>query len=480
MATRIVIIGGGPAGYEAALVAAARGPEVADVTVVDCDGIGGACVLWDCVPSKTFIASTGVRTELRRAPDLGYVLEFEDAKIELPKINNRVKALAAAQSVDIAARLQSEGVTLIAGRGELVDDVPGMAAHTVKITAHDGAVSKLRADVVLIATGASPRVLPNAEPDGERILNWRQLYDLEKLPEHLVVVGSGVTGAEFVNAYTELGVAVTVVASRDQILPHEDSDAAAVLEDALAERGVTLVKNARAGSVTRTSRTRGGQPPDDGVLIKMTDGRTVEGSHALMTVGSVPNTGGLGLERVGIELGPGDYLQVDRVSRTTVPGIYAAGDCTGLMLLASVAAMQGRIAMYHALGEGLSPIRLRTVAAAVFTRPEIAAVGVPQSKIDDGSVPARTITLPLNTNARAKMSSLRLGFVKIFCRPATGVVIGGVVVAPIASELILPIALAVQNGNDVEDLAQTFSVYPSLSGSITEAARRLMAHDDLD
>ena len=480
MTTRIVIIGGGPAGYEAALVAAARGPEVADVTVVDCDGIGGACVLWDCVPSKTFIASTGVRTELRRAPDLGYVLEFEDAKIELPKINNRVKALAAAQSVDIAARLQSEGVTLIAGRGELVDDVPGMAAHTVKITAHDGAVSKLRADVVLIATGASPRVLPNAEPDGERILNWRQLYDLEKLPEHLVVVGSGVTGAEFVNAYTELGVAVTVVASRDQILPHEDSDAAAVLEDALAERGVTLVKNARAGSVTRTSRTRGGQPPDDGVLIKMTDGRTVEGSHALMTVGSVPNTSGLGLERVGIELGPGDYLKVDRVSRTTVPGIYAAGDCTGLMLLASVAAMQGRIAMYHALGEGLSPIRLRTVAAAVFTRPEIAAVGVPQSKIDDGSVPARTITLPLNTNARAKMSSLRLGFVKIFCRPATGVVIGGVVVAPIASELILPIALAVQNGNDVEDLAQTFSVYPSLSGSITEAARRLMAHDDLD
>jgi NAD(P)H dehydrogenase (quinone) len=478
VATRIVIIGGGPAGYEAALVAAARGPEVADVTVVDCDGIGGACVLWDCVPSKTFIASTGVRTELRRAPDLGYVLEFEDAKIELPTINSRVKALAAAQSADIAARLQSEGVTLIAGRGELVDDVPGMAAHTVKITVDDGAVSKLRADVVLIATGASPRVLPNAEPDGERILNWRQLYDLEKLPEHLVVVGSGVTGAEFVNAYTELGVAVTVVASRDQILPHEDSDAAAVLEDALAERGVTLVKNARAESVTRTSRTRGGA--DDGVLIKMTDGRTVEGSHALMTVGSVPNTGGLGLERVGIELGPGDYLKVDRVSRTTVPGIYAAGDCTGLMLLASVAAMQGRIAMYHALGEGLSPIRLRTVAAAVFTRPEIAAVGVPQSKIDDGSVPARTITLPLNTNARAKMSSLRLGFVKIFCRPATGVVIGGVVVAPIASELILPIALAVQNGNDVEDLAQTFSVYPSLSGSITEAARRLMAHDDLD
>jgi NAD(P)H dehydrogenase (quinone) len=471
VATRIVIIGGGPAGYEAALVAAARGPEVAEVTVVDSDGLGGACVLWDCVPSKTLIASTGVRTELRRAPDLGFALEVEDAKILLPQINERVKTLAAAQSADIAERLRSEGVTLIAGRAELVDDVPGMATHTVKATGHDGTVSTIKADVVLIATGASPRVLSDAKPDGERILNWRQLYDLDTLPEHLIVVGSGVTGAEFVNAYTELGVAVTVVASRDQILPHEDSDAAAVLEDSFAERGVTLVKNARADSVRRT---------EDGVQVTMTDGRTVTGSHALITVGSVPNTGGLGLDRVGIELGPGNYLQVDRVSRTSVPGIYAAGDCTGLLLLASVAAMQGRIAMYHALGEALSPIRLRTVAAAVFTRPEIAAVGVPQAKIDDGSVPARTITLPLNTNARAKMSSLRRGFVKIFCRPATGVVIGGVVVAPIASELILPIALAVQNQLPVDELAQTFSVYPSLSGSITEAARRLMAHDDLD
>ena len=164
-----------------------------------------------------------------------------------------------------------------------------------------------------------------------------------------------------------------------------------------------------------------------------------------MTVGSVPNTEGLGLEKVGIELSAGNYLSVDRVSRTSASGIYAAGDCTGLLPLASVAAMQGRIAMYHALGEGVSPIRLRTVAAAVFTRPEIAAVGVPQTAIDNGTVPARTLMLPLTTNARAKMSLLRRGFVKIFCRPATGVVIGGVVVAPIASELILPIALAVQN-----------------------------------
>jgi dihydrolipoamide dehydrogenase len=212
----------------------------------------------------------------------------------------------------------------------------------------------------------------------------------------------------------------------------------------------------------------------------MADGRVVDGSHALITVGAVPNTSGLGLERVGVELTPSGHIPVDRVSRTAAAGIYAAGDCTGLLPLASVAAMQGRIAMYHALGEGVAPIRLRTVASATFTRPEIAAVGVPQRAIDDGTVPARTIVMPLTTNARAKMSLLRRGFIKIFCRPATGVVIGGVVVAPIASELILPIALAVQNQISVTDLAQTLSVYPSLSGSIVEAARRLMAHDDLD
>ena len=469
--TRIVIVGGGPAGYEAALVAAAKGPEVVTVTVVDADGLGGACVLWDCVPSKTFIASSGVRTELRRAPHLGFDIHFTDAEIELDKIHERVKSLAAAQSADIRTQLVNSGVEVIAGHGELIDPEPGLAHHRVRVTEHDGAQRVLDADVVLIATGASPRTVAGAQPDGERILTWRQLYDLHTLPEHLVVVGSGVTGAEFANAYTELGVKVTVVASRDRVLPHEDPDAARVLESVFAERGVTLVKNARAASVTRSG---------DGVLVTMTDGRTVAASHALMTVGSVPNTSGLGLERVGIELGPGNYLQVDRVSRTSVPGIYAAGDCTGLLPLASVAAMQGRIAMYHALGDAVAPIRLRTVAAAVFTRPEIAAVGVPQSQIDDGTVPARTVMLPLQTNARAKMSRMRYGFLKLFCRPATGTVIGGVVVAPIASELILPIALAVQNRITVADLAQTLAVYPSLSGSLTEAARRLMTHDDLD
>ena len=466
--TRIVIMGGGPAGYEAALVAAAHG---ADVTIVEPAGLGGACVLYDCVPSKTFIASAGARSAFHRADELGIRAGNVDADVDLPVVHGRVKGLALAQSADVRARVLREGIDVVIGWARFSDEAPGLARHEITVTTNDGDDRVLPADVALIATGATPRILPGAEPDGERILTWRQIYDLPTLPDHLVVIGSGVTGAEFASAYTEMGVEVTLVSSRDRVLPHEDADAAAVLEDVFAERGTTLVKHARAERVVRIG---------DEVVVRLADGRSIEASHALMTVGSVPNTADIGLDQVGIETGPGGFISVDRVSRTSVSGIYAAGDCTGLLMLASVAQMQGRIAMWHALGEGVAPIKLKTVAANVFTHPEIANVGISQQAIDSGAVPARTVMLPLATNARAKMEGLHRGFVKVFCRPATGVVIGGVVVAPNASELILPIALAVQNQLTVEHLALTFSVYPSLSGSITEAGRRLMRHDDLD
>ncbi len=451
----VVIVGGGPGGYEAALVAAQLGAEV---TVVERDGLGGACVLTDCVPSKTLIATSEMMAALAGSAALGIRLDggrgLGRAEVDAPRLYARVRALARAQSADVASRLAAEGVEVVAGAGRLTGPKT--------VTVGDRQIS---ADVVLLATGARPRALHGAEPDGDRVLTCRQLFDLDELPAELVVVGSGVTGAEFAGAYQALGSQVTLVSSRDHVLPHEDADAAVLVEEVFRRRGMTVLGRSRATEVRRTSR---------GVAVTLAGGRTVKGSHCLLTVGMAPNTGDLGLAEAGITLDGRGFIPVDRVSRTSAPGVYAAGDCTGVMMLASVAAMQGRIAMWHALGEAVHPIRLSHVAATIFTDPEIATVGVTQRAVAAGEVDALVVRLPLATNARAKMQGFRDGFIKLFARPGSGVVIGGVVVAPRASELILPVSLAVEQSLTVDQVAQTFAVYPSLSGSLTEAARKLM------
>ncbi|HEX6498360.1 MAG TPA: NAD(P)H-quinone dehydrogenase [Micromonosporaceae bacterium] len=464
--SRVVIIGGGPAGYEAALVAAQLD---ADVTVIEAEGAGGACVLSDCVPSKTFIASSDVVTGYRDAEEFGVRNGGLGAvAIDARAVHDRVRRLAHAQSTDIQQKLIKAGVNLVHGTARLGADTLGHHHH-VEVKPVDGhSEYSIEADTVLIATGATPRVLPTAVPDGERILTWRQVYDLADLPEHLIVVGSGVTGAEFASAYLAMGVEVTLVSSRDRVMPHEDPDAAMAIERVFRARGMTILNNSRAAAARRTG---------DSVTVELTDGRVIDGSHALITVGSVPNTAGLGLAEYGVAVAPGGYVTVDRVSRTNVPGIYAAGDCTGVLALASVAAMQGRIAMWHALGEAVQPLRLRTVAANVFTDPELATVGVSQADVESGRVPARAVMLSLDGNARAKMAGIQDGFVKLFCRPASGLVVGGVVVAPRASELIMPIAMAVENHLTVDQIAHTITIYPSLSGSIAEAGRQLMLHE---
>jgi dihydrolipoamide dehydrogenase len=456
--THVAIIGGGPGGYEAALVAAQLG---ADVTVVDSDGIGGSAVLTDCVPSKTLIATAEVMTGFEVAPELGITLGgagVPDVSVDLARVNRRVLELARAQSVDIERRLTRDGVRVVNGTGRL--DGP----HRIVATGPDGAEETVEADTVLIATGAAPRTLPTAQPDGERILTWEQVYDLGERPSHLVVVGSGVTGAEFAGAYKALGVDVTLVSSRDRVLPGEDADAAEVLEEVFKRRGMSVLSKSRMAGVVREG---------DSVTVTLEDGREVQGSHCLLALGSVPQTRGIGLEEAGVVLDDGGFIDVDRVSRTSARGVYAAGDCTGVLMLASVAAMQGRIAMWHFLGDAVAPLDLKTVSSNVFTAPEIATVGYSQRAVDAGEIEADVVMLPLATNARAKMQGVQDGFVKVFCRPGTGIVIGGVVVAPRASELIHAIAVAVAEKLTADDLAQAFTVYPSMSGSVAEAARRL-------
>ncbi len=461
----VVIIGSGPGGYEAALVARQLG---ATVTLIDRDGIGGSAVLTDCVPSKALIATSNAMLAVADSGDLGVLINglppvSAELSVNLATVNARVKALANAQSTDIAAALEREGVQIIQGAGSFID------AHTIGVT-HDGGKKELiHADVVLIATGARPRILDTAIPDGRRILTWDQVYGLEELPEKLIVVGSGVTGAEFASAYQGLGSEVVLVSSRDRVLPSEDEDAARVIESVFERRGVHVMSEARAVGVTAS---------DSGVEVELQDGRIVQGTHVLLALGSIPNTDELNLGAVGVRTDERGFIEVDRVSRTSCRNIYAAGDCTGVLMLASVAAMQGRIAMWHALGDAVTPIQLDSVSSTVFTEPEIATVGVSQKDLDSGEFRGEVVLLPLATNARAKMQEQSDGFIKILCRKSSRIVAGAVVVSPSASELIHPLTLAIQERLTVDELASTFTVFPSLSGSIAEAARRLhRGHD---
>lgn len=456
--THVVIIGGGPGGYEAALVARQLGAEV---TIIESQGIGGSAVLTDVVPSKALIAVAEAAIDTRSAGMIG--VNTSDVSVDLASVNKRLSKWATTQSTDIRNRLASEGIRVVAGHGALT------SPNTVVAREENGTEHTFTADFVLLSTGARPRVMDTAMPDGERILTWEQLYDMDALPEKLIVVGSGVTGAEFAGAYQALGSQVVLVSSRDRVLPGEDSDAANVIEKVFGERGMQVMSKSRAESVVRVG---------DGVEVTLGDGTVVAGSHCLLAVGSLPNTEHLGLDAAGVETDDRGYVKVDGVSRTNVRGIYAAGDCTGILLLASVAAMQGRIAMWHALGDAVRPLHLETVSSNVFTDPEIATVGISQADIDSGAEAADVVMLPLGTNARAKMQGITDGFVKLFAKKDSGIIVGGVVVAPKASELIFPIALAVEHRLTADDVAHTFTVYPSLSGSIAEAARRLHHAED--
>ncbi len=451
MPVRFVIIGGGPAGNTAATVAASLGAEV---TLIEDNIVGGAAHLWDCIPSKAMVATGNELTELAHAKTMGL---DASGQLDVVALRERISGMEGKLSSSVSGLLESQGVRLIRGRGRLV------GAYRVAAESEQG-TEELEADAILLATGSRPRVPEWATIDGERILTTRQAYPPPDIPEHLVVIGSGVTGVEFTHMFSALGSAVTLIVSRQQVLPYKDPEVAAVLEDEFLRRGVKLLKGARAISIGREG---------DKVFIACDDGRAVDGSHALLCIGSVPNSEGLGVETAGIEVDPGGYVAGNRHCQTNVPHIYSAGDLAGRLPLSSVAAMQGRKIAEHVMGLTARAHRhldYDKAAQAIFTDPEIAEVGVAEAEAFAAGRKLRVTKVPFSATPKALINGDTRGFVKILSDPATGVVLGGAIVGRNAAELISVIAVAVTNHLKVVDIVDSLLVHPALAESLADAA----------
>jgi dihydrolipoamide dehydrogenase len=425
---------------------------------VERDIVGGAANLWDCIPSKAMIATAGALSFSRRMGGLGFSPNGSPSQVDYEALHDRIG--------EISSRLQASTERLLASLG--VRTMRGVARflgpHTVAVTGAAGEDEELNANAVVVSTGSRPRVPDWAVPDGDRVLTTRQAYPPPELPEHLVVVGSGVTGVEFVHMFSSLGSKVSLIVSRQHVLPHKDAEVAAALEDELLRRGVHLFKGARAESLEHTK---------EGVAIHCDDGRVVRGSHVLLAIGSVPNSDQLGLEKAGVEVDKWGYIPIDHHCETNVAHIYAAGDVSGKLPLSSVAAMQGRKVAEHLMG--LHTLEHRHIdydkaASAIFTEPEIADVGLAEAEAFATGRKIRVTKVPFGASARALINDDPRGFVKIISDPATGVVLGGCVVGSQASELISVIALAVTAGLKVRDIVDSCLVHPSLSEALAEAA----------
>jgi NAD(P)H dehydrogenase (quinone) len=451
MAVRFVIIGGGPGGNTAATVAATLG---ADVTIVERDVIGGAAHLWDCIPSKAMIATGGELSELTRARSMGLAAE---GHLDVDALRERVRSIEGRLHDATKLMLESQGVRLLHGSGRL------KGPHEIVVDTADG-IEEIGADYILLATGSRPRVPEWAPLDGERVLTTREAYPPAEIPEHLCVIGSGVTGVEFTHMFSALGSKVTLVVSRQQVLPAKDPEVAAVLEAEFLRRGVQLLKGARAHTVRRDG---------DSVRVDCNDGRHVDASHVVLAIGSVPNSEDLGLEDAGVEVDPRGYVSINHNCLSNVDHIYVAGDLSGKLPLSSVASMQGRKIAEHIMGlhaRAHRHVDYEKAASAIFTEPEIADVGLAEAEAFASGRKIRVTKVPFSTNAKALIKGDPRGFVKVLSDPATGVVLGGSIVGRSAAELISVIALAVTNNLKVSDITDSLLVHPALAESLADAA----------
>ena len=450
-----IVIGGGPAGYTAAIRLAQLGKSV---LCVEKEAFGGVCLNWGCIPTKALIHAAGTVERIRAAGALGIV-------VDAPAIDF---ARTQAWKDGIVERLTTNVGTLIRGNGGVT--VYGSARVTapgrVQVTDAAGAVTAYEArEGVVIATGARVVDIPGFAPDGKRVLTAREAVSLAEVPASLAVIGGGVTGLELGIMYQRLGTRVTIVELTDGLLPGIDRDLVRVVERRLLARG---------GRVLTGARALGWEERGDGAVVRVERGGAVEEVEAeriLVAVGFAPNAAGLGLEALGVRLDERGHVRVDDRMETSVPGVYAVGDVAGGPYLAHKAYREAEL-----VAEVIAGRKVRrnwyALPAAIFTDPEVAVVGMSEAEAKGEGREVKVGKFPFAASGRAMSLGETEGFVKVIADEER--VLGVGIVGPEASELIAEAAFALEMVASLEDVALTIHTHPTLSEGVAEAFRHAL------
>ncbi|UCH46380.1 MAG: dihydrolipoyl dehydrogenase [Nitrospiraceae bacterium] len=447
---KLAILGAGPGGYVAAIRAAQLGAEV---TVIEAGEVGGTCLNWGCIPTKTLIASAEVLHKARNAKSFGLDLEGTVTP-NIEKIVERKNKVVSTQVKGIRGLFKSWGVNLIEGRGEILS--PGK----INVSLNDGSQQEVEADKIIIATGSRPAEIPVFPVDGKRILSSDHAISPDSIPSSLLIIGAGVIGCEFAFIYKEFGADVTMVEMMPRAVSTEDEEISSLLERELKKKKIKLIANISTDNVEIT---------DTGVKATLSDGKTVEAEKMLISIGRAVNSQNIGLENVGVRTGQRGEIIVDSHLQTNVEGIYAIGDVTGGIMLAHLASKEGLVAVENALG-GSTSVNYDVIPAAIFTSPEVGSVGLREHQAVEKGIQYNIGRFQFRALGKAHAMGEISGLFKIISEKATDKILGAHIIGPHASDLIHEVAVAMEGGLTVKDIAHTIHAHPTLAEGVMETA----------
>jgi dihydrolipoamide dehydrogenase len=454
----IAILGAGPGGYVAAIRAAQLG---ARVTVIENQALGGVCLNWGCIPSKTLLSVVELGDKTKKAADLGLKLDGP-VGYDLQRMMARKNQVVSNLVKGIVSLFKTWGITHLDGTGELVDQ------RTIRVFGKDGAETQVEADALIVATGSSWPNLPLFPIDGKRVITSKEALDLTEIPESLLIIGAGVEGCEFASLYSGMGTQVSMVELMPRILPLEDEEIAGMMVRELKKRGVTLFTGTTVQKLDQQ---------ESAITAFLKDGTQVVVRQVLVSVGRGFNSKGIGLEKVGVEIGRrGEILVNDRME-TNVPGVYASGDVVGKAMLAHVASAQGKVAVENILGHPRE-INYGVVPAGIFTLPEIGRVGLTEQQAcermaAEGRDPESALKIGRFRYAglgKAQGVGETTGMFKLIADASNGLILGAHIIGAHAADLIHEAALAMQTGTTASTLASMIHAHPTLAEGLMEAA----------